>query len=221
MNLIRWFSKQWLAILIAGLCGITFLFAHSMPVESLFVWQDRADKLLIVILGGIYLLVKLLPVAAGLLMILVVVFGVIAFVRELIRARRLAVLIPLVVLYGANCVVFSAPGLVFSRSVGEKVVDCEMFITARSGLRIVRYPVDVRMDYAEQQFFLMTFDGGQTWEQFLQVFTYYPSLEKCQFVQSFEGDNGVLWIEHTEKPGEFKVVRYITTDGGHTWQKSG
>src|SRR5690606_8339596 len=118
MNVFRWLGSYWWAIIPAIIFAGLLLFANSTPQESTFVWQDRADKLLILVFGAVYLLVRSLPAYPAAVMLLGYVILLAGLLRWLIRTRCIPTLIPFVLLLAVNCIVFSAPGLVLSRSLG-------------------------------------------------------------------------------------------------------
>lgn len=217
MTLRRWLVRYGWAIIIAvGFAGLV-LMANASPQETMFIWQDRFQKFLILSLGGVYLLVRSLSPLLAAVITVCYVFFLLTVLSYLVKSRRIPTIIPLVILLLVNCVIFSAPGLVLSPSVGDRVLDCEMFVTPQMGIQVIRYPVDVRLDYAEQQFFLVTHDGGQSWQQFADAFIYDPTMEDCQHIESFNNNTGIIRIERGGEPGEREVTRYMTSDGGHTW----
>jgi len=154
--------RQWWVILVCVVVALIFLFANGTPHHQLFVLQDMADKVLILVFGGVYGGMPALPNRVVLVVLLVITVAFLNIAWWLIRERRWPTLIPFVLLVVINCLIFSAPGLIFSASIGERTQDCETFITPQLGLRAIRYPIDIRLDYAEQQFFLITYNGGET-----------------------------------------------------------
>lgn len=212
-------GQQWLAVLVCGVVVLVFLVANMSSQVDLYPLQVFMDKVLILVFGGAYQVVRPLPDGLALMILLVITWIFITLVWHLIRRRRWPTLLPVLLLFGVNCLVFSAPGLIFSRSVGDAVQDCELFVTPQTGLRVVRYPVDVRLDYAEQQFFLITHDGGQNWSQFAQTFVYYPNFLGCMhFDFEADGRKGNVYIEQSDRVGVSDTLIYHTEDGGLTWQ---
>lgn len=211
--------KQWVLPGVAALIlAVMFLIANSTPLESWYTFQKMLEKVLIVLLGIIYTGAAILPYVLGAAVVAVAGFLLVYLLQVLVWNRRWPTLIPLLIVLGVNCIVFSAPGLLFSPNVGSPLSDCELYFDSQNGVKVIRYPMDIRTDYGEQSFFMVTHDGGATWQQLAQAFAYDPAMLGCQNIEERD-DMITLIIEQSDVPGELSFIEYMSEDGGETWQR--
>lgn len=215
---IRQLQHHWLILVISTVFFIAYLFAKSMPRENLFLAQESTKRILKLTLGIIYLLVDGLPLIVAAILVAACVFFALWSVRSLVKQKRWPTLIPVLLLLASNFLFVGAPSLVLSRSVEERDIRCELFFSDQNGLRVIRYPLDIQRNYAEQQFFMMTFDGGKSWGQFANTFVYEPLIQRCEAIEFSDELNGTLIVEHSLDLNTTEYLTYQTTDGGQNWE---
>ncbi len=211
----RYLPPFLIALLLTGLIAL----ATVTPQEAIYPQQHVAAKMLVLSLGGVFLVAEWLVDLSPLLLVivLVVVFGLLVGIHRLVVQRRWPTLISVVVLVLANFVFLGAPGFLARGNLNERVEDCEQFLTPDMGIRIVRYPIVRGLDTYEQQFFLITHDGGENWSQLLESYARAPLNQACDNLD-FNGQNGVIQLDSFDGR-RYTYTYYDTTDGGLTWQK--
>lgn len=204
-----------IALVLTGLIAL----AAVTPQESIYPQQHMAAKALVLSLGGVFLVAEWFVDLSPLLLVVVlmVLFGLLVGLRRLVIQRRWPTLIPVAVLVLASFVFLGAPGFLARGNLNERVADCEQFLTPDRGIRIVRYPIARGLDTYEQQFFLITHDGGKSWSQFLQTYARAPLNQACDNLD-FDGADGVIQLDSFDGK-RYTYTYYDTTDGGLTWHK--
>lgn len=218
-------NPVWPILLLALLLTILVGFAAAEPLERLFRAQAQLDRLLVLVLGVLYLGLRALATvhAALLVIVFVLVGGTALLLRSFWRRYRRAALVFVAVLLIGNWVVVGAPGWLMAGRVLEPVTDCEYYLTQRpqTGIRIVRYPVVRLSDEFEHQFYLITHDGGATWSQFMQFEARMPEIRGCDNIEFVSADEGTITIDSLHAPTmTYRLTTYRTVDGGLTWQRS-
>ena len=122
---------------------------------------------------------------------------------------------------GANLLFVGALGFVSSGRIGEPLEDCLYNVDADTVIRITRYPVYVGADYNEQQFFLVSHDTGESWEQVTQAYASAPLYTGCGNVERPEEAHLVLNVERKIGERTNEIITYESLDRGETWRETG
>ncbi len=219
----RWIKQYWWAwgigLIITFLVGLTVRDPHYQTF-GLYLNIKQWLKLL---LGGLYTLSSRLLDSTMIFSPLVVVIfaGLIIAVRVLWKQRRIPTLIPLVTLLAINTLFYGAFQFVVNRErVWQPIDNCRYPITPDNHIRIIYYPVERQLEYGEQQFFLMSYNGGLTWEQVFDTYAIEPSLSCNQHLQPLGDGEMILQFERrVDGKWENERVIYYTQDAGVTWQR--
>jgi hypothetical protein len=206
----------------AGLLTLLFWMMTGNPDYETFADIHQIERGLRLILGGLFLLVEPLLSSASLLALVVVfgvVAGVLAGVYRLFRQRRWPTLIPVVILLAGNMLFIGTLSFLSAGRVGEPIEDCEFFFDAETVLRVIRYPVEANLEYGEQQFFLISYDGGQAWRQLYHGYAVEPVLRGCDNIQRSGEDGLQIRYESKVSPIQNELIVYESVDGGRSWQQ--
>ncbi len=219
--LYRRVRQYWWLMALAGIfCGL-FLFvaapAHYTTYENAVLMR----RVLSLLLGIVYFVVMALLDLSPLfiIMVFVIFVGCGVGIRQLWLQRRWPSLIVLAIAIGVNFTFVAVPGFALSARVGEPVSPCRYSYDADVILRIERYPVDVRLDYGEQAFFLISYDQGQNWQQLFAAYAVNPVYLERENITRVD-ENGIRIIfERQVASDQNELVAYESFDRGVTWTR--
>lgn len=219
----RWIRRYWWAWLIGLIVTFFITLTVSEPNYQTFGLYLNIAQWLKLTLGLMYTL------SSGLLDITVLFFplvmaflaGVMIVLRVLWKQRRIPTLIPLVTLLVVNTLFYGAfQFVVYRERVWEPIDDCRYPITPDNHIRIIYYPVERGIEYGEQQFFLMSYNGGLTWEQVFDTYAIEPFLVCNENIDPQGNGELILRFERQiEDQWQNEVVTYYTQDAGVSWQR--
>ena len=217
----RWIKQYWWAIVAGFIISLLIALTVTAPHYRSFSTQYQLNLWLMLILGLIHVVAK-----AGLnisLLIFPVVWlfftGFIILLRVLWKQRRIPTLIPIGILLVANFIFFAFMFLLGGR-VWEPIDDCVYPITANNHIRVIYYPLERGVEFGEQQFFLMSYNGGLTWTQVFTTYAIEPSLGCYESLQPQGNGELILQFERQYQNTLMnELITYRTQDAGVTWQR--
>jgi hypothetical protein len=213
----------WAALLAAGIC-VWFYLASLPPHYSRFTTTRSLEDAGLLAFGAIFTLAQILIDMSPLL--LVVVFAALmAFfvvIARLARQRRWPTLLPIAVLLLVNWLIFGAFGFVRQPKVADPIESCEFYVDPRTSVRMIRYPIDVGAEIGEQQFFLVTTNNGDDWEQIAETYVLglYPTDMPCSDnIERTDEDRLILQFGRKSGPNQNRTITYVSDDLGRSWQR--
>lgn len=221
MRLKTWLRQNgWAVFLAVFVTGIVWI-VSTPPHYSTYVLHQQTDRLLVLVLGLGHVLADALVAVHPLMLIVLagVLYALFVMIRALWRAKRWPTLIFVAILLVSNWLFVGAFRFVLAPSIGSELLGCDEYIfDENTVLRIIRYPVDVNLEYGEQQFFLVSNDQGDTWRQVFQAYGIAPYFIGCENI-SRNGQDGIeVAFERkiATETNEWVIVE--SSDRGRTWQ---
>lgn len=219
VNLKRFVRRHWLEVVIGIVLAGLLVGITAPPHYSSFWLLHQIKRVLTLTLGGVYLLGVWLASLSPILSILwgaVLVAGLVGL-RFIWTQRRWPALVIAFIAIGANWLFIAAPTFVMSPYSAGRILDCEYLFSAQTMIQIIRYPVDERLEYGEQQFFVVSRGDGTEQKQIFEAFAAAPLLTGCDNIRR-DGETGlVIQIERKIGPETNELLYLISEDAGMNW----
>lgn len=216
------FREHWLAWIIAALFVSVLTFASQPPYHENFRQVMLVHRLALLPFGLVLLIYEILYDVTWLMIFpAFLVLGIcVLLVVRLWREKQWGTVIPIAVLIGANSLFVGAFSYVTAPRLSDVIESCTLILDPETTMRIVRHPIDVRAEIGEQQFFLITYDNGESWRQIITVYVLglLPVDLPCGYHVLREGDESlVLRVQEKSGPNANRTRVYESPDLGRTW----
>ncbi|TVR18989.1 MAG: hypothetical protein EA396_13390 [Anaerolineaceae bacterium] len=219
VNFKRLLRRHWPEVVIGGMLAGLLVVIAAPPHYSSFWLLHQIKRLLMLTLGGAYLLGIWLASLTPVLSLLwggLLAAGLIGL-RLIWAQRRWPALVIAFIVIGANWLFIAAPTFVMAPYSSGRILDCEYLFNAQTMIQIIRYPVDDRLEYGEQQFFLIARGDGSQQRQIFQAFAAAPLLTGCDNIRR-DGETGlVIQIERKIAPETNELLYLVSDDAGMNW----
>jgi hypothetical protein len=200
---------------------VTALFAlvNMTPHHETFLTVHHLKRAMTLVFGGFYFGAQWLIALSPFLLIVVfgVTFALWMGISTLWKQRRWPSLVMVMIALVVNWIFIGAPGIVLSPYIPGEMEECEYLFDANARFRIRRFPVDVGLEYAEQTFYLVSHDGGESWRQLYGAYAAIPSLYGCDNIRRNGQDGILIYMERRIARDTNDLLVLESVDRGFTW----
>jgi hypothetical protein len=210
-----------IGVVVTGAIAIAF----APPTHFIFGLAYQIKRVLALFLGGLYpIVIRLIEFTPLLILVIgVLLTGLLWGIWRVWRMRRYPLLILFTALIGVNIIFFGTIQFLEVGRLTEPITLCEdYYATAQTGFQVIRYPIETRLRDDAQTFILLTTDGGASWRQIFTAYAVNPQIIGCANIEAGFNEDDSWSVVIEERRGdtiENDIIRYITTDGGNTFER--